>query len=43
MEMSPQEMRGMMMNPQRLAQSEPFDEAFIDAMIPHHQSARTSC
>jgi uncharacterized protein (DUF305 family) len=41
MEMSPQQMRsmGMMMNPQHLAQSEPFDEAFIDAMIPHHQSA----
>jgi uncharacterized protein (DUF305 family) len=30
---------GMMMNPQHLAQSEPFDKAFIDAMIPHHQSA----
>ena len=41
MEMSPQQMRGMgmMMNPQRLAKQEPFDEAFIDAMIPHHQSA----
>jgi uncharacterized protein (DUF305 family) len=41
MEMSPQQMRsmGMMMNPQHLAQSEPFDKAFIDAMIPHHQSA----
>jgi uncharacterized protein (DUF305 family) len=41
MEMSPQQMRGMgmMMNPQRLAKQEPFDEAFIDTMIPHHQSA----
>jgi uncharacterized protein (DUF305 family) len=41
MEMSPEQMRGMgmMMNPQHLAQSQPFDTAFIDAMIPHHQSA----
>ena len=41
MEMSPEQMRGMgmMMNPQRLSKREPFDEAFIDAMIPHHQSA----
>jgi uncharacterized protein (DUF305 family) len=41
MEISPQQMRGMgmMMNPQQLAKQEPFDEAFIDAMIPHHQSA----
>ena len=41
MEMSPQQMRGMgvMMDPQRLSKREPFDEAFIDAMIPHHQSA----
>ena len=41
MEMSPQQMRsmGMMMNPHHLAQSKPFDKAFIDAMIPHHQSA----
>jgi uncharacterized protein (DUF305 family) len=38
MEMGPQQMRSMM-NPQHLAQSEPFDKAFIDAMIPHHQSA----
>ena len=30
---------GMMMNPQALAHERPFDEAFIDAMIPHHQSA----
>ena len=41
MEMSKEKMRsmGMMMNPQHLAQSRPFDEAFIDAMIPHHRSA----
>jgi uncharacterized protein (DUF305 family) len=41
MEMSKEQMRsmGMMMNPQHLAQSKPFDEAFINAMIPHHQSA----
>ena len=41
MEMSKEQMRGMgmMMSPQHLAQSKPFDEAFIDAMIPHHQSA----
>jgi uncharacterized protein (DUF305 family) len=41
MEMSQEQMRGMgmMMNPERLAHSEPFDRAFIDAMIPHHQSA----
>ena len=41
MEMSPEQMRsmGMMMDPQELANRKPFDEAFIDAMIPHHQSA----
>jgi uncharacterized protein (DUF305 family) len=41
MEMSPQQMQGMgmMMDPQELADKEPFDKAFIDAMIPHHQSA----
>ena len=41
MEMSPQQMQGMgmMMNPQEQANREPFDKAFIDAMIPHHQSA----
>jgi uncharacterized protein (DUF305 family) len=41
MEMSPSQMRamGMMMTPERLTRSEPFDRAFIDAMIPHHQSA----
>jgi uncharacterized protein (DUF305 family) len=41
MEMSPQQMQmmGMMTDPQELANREPFDKAFIDAMIPHHQSA----
>src|SRR5215211_8388901 len=41
MEMSQEQMwgMGMMMDPQELARSEPFDRAFIDAMIPHHQSA----
>ena len=41
MEMSPEQMRsmGMMMDPQQLANKEPFDKAFIDTMIPHHQSA----
>ena len=41
MEMSPEQMRGMgmMMDPKRLSKREPFDEAFIDAMIPHHRSA----
>jgi uncharacterized protein (DUF305 family) len=40
MEMSQEQMRGMgMMDPQELANREPFDKAFIDAMIPHHQSA----
>jgi uncharacterized protein (DUF305 family) len=41
MEMSPEQMRGMgmTMDPQQLANQKPFEEAFIDAMIPHHQSA----
>ena len=41
MEMSPRQTRGMgvMMNPEQLARSKPFDKAFIEAMIPHHQSA----
>jgi uncharacterized protein (DUF305 family) len=41
MEMSQEQMRGMgmMMDPQNLANKKPFDKAFIDAMIPHHQSA----
>ena len=35
------EMNGMigMTDPRELANPEPFDRAFIDAMIPHHQSA----
>lgn len=41
MQMTQEQMKGMgmMMNPQELANREPFDKAFIDAMIPHHQSA----
>jgi uncharacterized protein (DUF305 family) len=41
MEMSQKQMQGMgmMMDPQSLADEKPFDEAFIEAMIPHHQSA----
>jgi uncharacterized protein (DUF305 family) len=40
MEMSAQEMQMMgMTDPQELANRERFDKAFIDAMIPHHQSA----
>src|SRR5215216_6200675 len=41
MEMSQEQRRGMgmMMDPQQLANQKPFDEAFMDAMIPHHQSA----
>jgi uncharacterized protein (DUF305 family) len=41
MELNQEQMRsmGMMMDPQQLANKEPFDKAFIDAMIPHHRSA----
>jgi uncharacterized protein (DUF305 family) len=41
MQMSPSEMEsmGMMMDPGELADEQPFDKAFIDAMIPHHESA----
>lgn len=41
MEMSLEQMRGMgmTMDPQELANQNPFDKAFIDAMIPHHESA----
>ncbi len=41
MEMSEEEMEGMMgnMDAGELAQQRPFDKAFIDAMIPHHESA----
>jgi uncharacterized protein (DUF305 family) len=39
--MSMGQMKGMgvMTNPQSLADKNPFDKAFIDNMIPHHQSA----
>ena len=40
MEMSAHEMQMMgMTDPEALANKDPFDRAFIDAMIPHHQSA----
>ena len=41
MEMNQDQMQnmGMMADPQQLANRDPFDKAFIDAMIPHHQSA----
>jgi uncharacterized protein (DUF305 family) len=40
-EASSEEMKtmGMMTDPKELANQQPFDKAFIDAMIPHHQSA----
>lgn len=40
-EMSAEEMEamGMTMDPEELAEQDPFDEAFIDNMIPHHESA----
>ena len=41
MDMSAEEMEGMgmTMDPQEMANQEPFDNAFIDNMIPHHESA----
>ena len=40
MEMGAGEMEAMgMMEPDELANKDPFDKAFIDAMIPHHRSA----
>ena len=42
MQMSEGEMDGMMgmsEDPRELAQSRPFDKAFMDAMTPHHESA----
>jgi uncharacterized protein (DUF305 family) len=40
MEMGAGEMKAMgMTDPGELANKEPFDRAFIDAMIPHHESA----
>jgi uncharacterized protein (DUF305 family) len=40
-QMSMGQMKGMrmMVDPQSLADEKPFDKAFIDNMIPHHQSA----
>ena len=39
-QMSPEEMEMMgMEDPAELANRRPFDEAFINAMIPHHESA----
>lgn len=38
MQMSEEQM-GMMEEPEELANEDPFDRAFIDNMIPHHQSA----
>ncbi len=34
-------MAGMDVNLEQLAAAKPFDRAFIDAMLPHHQSAIT--
>ena len=40
MQMSPEEMEMMgMEDPAELANQRPFDRAFINAMIPHHESA----
>ena len=41
MKMSPSDrsMMGMMEDPQQLADERPFDKAFIEHMIPHHESA----
>jgi uncharacterized protein (DUF305 family) len=39
MSSSEMEMMGMMMDPAQLAEQDPFDLAFINNMIPHHQSA----
>ena len=41
MDMSKEQMEGMgmAMDPPELAMQEPFDKAFIDNMIPHHESA----
>ena len=42
MEMGAKEMEVMgMMEPDELANEDPFDKAFIEAMIPHHRSAIT--
>ena len=39
MSMGQMKSMGMMMDPQSLADQTPFDKAFIDGTIPHHQSA----
>lgn len=40
MDMNEQDMQAMgMSDPQELAKADPFDKAFIDDMIPHHESA----
>jgi uncharacterized protein (DUF305 family) len=40
MEMSQEQMKSMgMTDPTELANKDPFDKAFIGAMVPHHQSA----
>ncbi len=41
MDMSKEQMEGMgmAMDPQDLVNQDPFDKAFIDNMIPHHESA----
>ncbi len=41
--MRPEEMQmmGTMEDPGELENQEPFDRAFIDAMVPHHESAIT--
>lgn len=40
MEMDEQDMQAMgMSDPEELSKAEPFDKAFIDDMIPHHESA----
>jgi uncharacterized protein (DUF305 family) len=40
MEMNEQDMQAMgMSDPEELAKADPFDKAFIDDMIPHHESA----
>jgi len=41
MDMDPGQMEemGMTADPQSLADEEPFDRAFIDSMLPHHESA----
>ncbi len=40
MEMNEQDMQAMgMSDPEELSKAEPFDKAFIDDMMPHHESA----